>query len=199
MATSAYINNRKKYTRPQAIIWCDSYSFSGSTYVPSGNELEDFLILSDHNRKDIKVEQERIENRKRMINGTMRSYHVADKTKYSWSWDMLPSRGYTQEPSFTSLGGLERTQNPDPVLGIQTLPLLYTADGGAGGSDLLKWYEDHRGPFFMLMAYDKSQYSNLNSYTEVFEVYFSSFNYEVVKRGLTSHDFWNISVNLEEV
>jgi hypothetical protein len=199
MATSTYIANRKKYTRPQAVIWCDDYTFSGSTYVPTGDELDDFLILSDHNRKEIKVEAERIENRKRMVNGTMRSYHVANKIKYSWSWDMLPSRGFSSAPSFTSIGGLDRTQNPDPVLGIQTVPLLYTADGGAGGSDLVKWYEDHKGPFYMLLSYDKDQYSNLNSYSEVSHVYFSNFTYDVVKRGLATHDFWNISVNLEEV
>lgn len=199
MATTTYLAGRKKYTRPQAVVWCDDYSFSGSTYVPAGNEFDDFIILSDHNRSEIKVESDRIENRKRMINGTMRSYHVADKIKYSWNWSMIPSRGFSSAPTFSSGGALTRTQNPDPVLGIQTVPLMYTADGGAGGSDLLEWYENHKGPFYMLLSYDKQKYSTLNSYTEVAQVYFASFSYDVSKRGLTSHDFWDISMTLEEV
>ena len=199
MATSTYLAGRKKYTRPQAVVWCDDYSFSGSTYVPNGNEFEDFIILSDHNRSEIKVESDRIENRKRMINGTMRSYHVADKIKYSWNWSMIPSRGFSSEPTFSAGGALQRSQSPDPVVGIQTVPLMYTADGGAGGSDLLEWYENHKGPFYMLLSYDKQKYSNLNSYTEVAQVYFASFSYDVSKRGLTSHDFWDISMTLEEV
>lgn len=199
MATTTYLAGRKKYTRPQAVVWCDDYSFSGSTYVPNGNEFEDFIILSDHNRSEIKVESDRIENRKRMINGTMRSYHVADKIKYSWNWSMIPSRGFSSEPTFSAGGALQRSQSPDPVVGIQTVPLMYTADGGAGGSDLLEWYENHKGPFYMLLSYDKQKYSNLNSYTEVAQVYFASFSYDVSKRGLTSHDFWDISMTLEEV
>lgn len=200
MATATYIGNRKKWTRPQAAIWCDDYSFSGATYIPDGNEYTDFLILSDHNRSEINISAERIENRKRMINGTMRSYHVSDKVKYSMNWDMLPSRGYSEEPSFTSIGGLEREiETPGTVLGIQTTPLLYTADGGAGGSELLDWYENHKGPFYMLLSYDKDRYGPLTGYTEVKHVYFASFSHDVVKRGLTTHDFWNISISLEEV
>lgn len=199
MATTTYLAGRKKYTRPQAVVWCDDYSFSGSTYVPNGNEFEDFIILSDHNRSEIKVDSDRIENRKRMINGTMRSYHVADKIKYSWNWSMIPSRGFSSEPTFTAGGALQRSQSPDPVVGIQTVPLMYTADGGAGGSDLLEWYENHKGPFYMLLSYDKQKYSTLNAYTEVAQVYFASFSYDVSKRGLTSHDFWDISMTLEEV
>lgn len=201
MATSTYLNNRKKYVRPQAIIWCEDYSFSGSTFVPSGTEFDDFIILSDHNRKDLEIDNERIETRKRMVNGTMRSYHVADKQKISWSWDMLPSRGFSSEPNIDSTtGALQRSvEPPGQVLGIQTTPLLYTADGGAGGSDLLEWYENHKGDFYMLLAYDKDKYSNLTTYSIALHVYFSSFKYDVVKRGLNSHDFWNVSVSIEEV
>ena len=52
-------------------------------YVPDNSEygsdsgIEDFIVLSDHNRQPITFGMQRIENRKRMINGTMRSYHIA--------------------------------------------------------------------------------------------------------------------------
>jgi hypothetical protein len=83
----------------------------------------------------------------------------------------------------------------------------YTSDGGAGGVDILDWYETHKGPFWMFLAYDKytnfdnteDPYAHLNKYNQVIQVYISDFSYTVVKRGATNHDLWNISVTLEEV
>jgi hypothetical protein len=128
----------------------------------------------------------------------MRSYHIADKLTMSVSWNMLPSRGYSGLPNFNSTTGVS------PSEGSTT---EYTADGGAGGVELLDWYETHQGPFFMYLAYDKYtnlegqtyEYSGLNRYNQIIEVYFADFNYSVVKRGATNHDLWNISVTLEEV
>jgi hypothetical protein len=141
---------------------------------------------------------QRIEQRQRTINGRMRSYHIADKLTMSVSWNMLPSRGYSGLPNFNSTTGVS------PSEGSTT---EYTADGGAGGVELLDWYETHQGPFFMYLAYDKYtnlegqtyEYSGLNRYNQIIEVYFADFNYSVVKRGATNHDLWNISVTLEEV
>ena len=194
MVNSTYIQNSFAYTRPQAVAWADSYTLSGGLFIPDGNtEGEDFLILSDHNRSEINFTKQRIENKQRMISGTMRSYHIADKTNVSWSWEMLPSRAFSGDPGFDSSG-------------LQTYSAEeYTADGGAGGVDLVKWYESHQGSFFMFLAYDRydkfdvAPYSHLQQYNEVLEVYFSDFDYSVVKRGFTTHDFWNISVSVEEV
>ena len=50
----------------------------------------------------------------------------------------------------------------------------------------------------MLLSYDKGDaYGDVYRYTRWVNVYFSAFSYDVVKRGIT--DFWNISVDLEEV
>jgi hypothetical protein len=57
----------------------------------------------------------------------------------------------------------------------------------------------------MLLAYDKYNefnvlpYQHLNEYNEVVQVYFSSCESSIIKRGGTNHDLWNISVTLEEV
>jgi hypothetical protein len=79
----------------------------------------------------------------------------------------------------------------------------YTSDGGAGGVDLLDWYETYTGSFWLFLSYDK--YTNLNNerdrlseYSEVLEVFCSGFEYSVEKRGSSNHDFWNISLSLEE-
>jgi hypothetical protein len=169
-----------------------------STAETDPNLLDQFIILSDHNRGDMQFNTQRIEQRQRTINGRMRSYHIADKLTMSVSWNMLPSRGYSGLPNFNESSGVS------PSEGSKT---EYTADGGAGGVELLDWYETHQGPFFMYLAYDKYtnldgqnyEYTGLNRYNQIIEVYFADFNYSVVKRGATNHDLWNISVTLEEV
>jgi hypothetical protein len=161
--------------------------------VPGGTELEDFIILSDHNRGEIAIGQDRIENRKRMINGTMRSYHIADKLNISLDWEMLPSRSHSNNPNFNAYG--------NAASGLTE----YTADGGAGGVDIVSWYESNPGSFYMFLSYDKPQnfslnvYENLDKYSDVLEVFISDFSYNVVKRGGTNHDLWNVSISLEEV
>ena len=211
MATSAYLTGRRRYTRPQGILWSNNAgTLSNGLYVPTGvevgasttetdpNLLDQFIILSDHNRGDMQFNTQRIEQRQRTINGRMRSYHIADKLTMSVSWNMLPSRGYSGLPNFNATTGVS------PSEGSTT---EYTADGGAGGVELLNWYETHQGPFFMYLAYDKYtnldgqayEYTGLNRYNQIIEVYFADFNYSVVKRGATNHDLWNISVTLEEV
>jgi hypothetical protein len=159
--------------------------------VPVGK----FLILSDHNRKDISFKPQRIEKRERMINGRMRSYHIADKLTISTSWDMLPSRAFSLNPQFNNATGAATG------LGTQ-----YTVDGGAGGNELLDWYNSHTGSFYVFLAYDNKsnfettgQYGHLAEYNEVVEMFISSFEYTVNKRGGSTYDFWNVSVTLEEV
>ena len=195
MANLAYLANRKKYTRPQAVIWMDS-TVDLSNIDISGTEYQDFLILSDHSRSDISFATQRIENRQRMINGTMRSYHTADKLQISWSWSMLPSRSFNKDPQFNAQGIISASGS---------IPIDYTVDGGAGGREILQWYNDHPGAFYMMLSYDtynnvsnQDQYNQLSKYNQVIPVYFSSFEYSIVNRGATNHDLWNISVELEE-
>jgi hypothetical protein len=83
----------------------------------------------------------------------------------------------------------------------------FTSDGGAGGLEILDWYNSYKGSFYVYLAYDKytnfaddeNKYSKLGQYNEIIEMYISSFTYSVEKRGSSNHDLWNISVSLEEV
>jgi len=208
MATSTYMQGRKEYARPQGILFSKNSGTlaANGTYVPNGNEFgesgtldanADFLILSDDNRGPIDFKTTRIENRKRMINGRMRSYHVADKLTINLSWNMLPSRSYFGNPNFNATTGVsDKTES-------------CTSDGGAGGVEILRWYENNPGPFWMFLSYDKysnfdndgnvNRYTHLGEYSQVVEVYISSFDYSVEKRGARTDDFWNISISLEEV
>ena len=195
MVSSAYLSARKKWIRPQAIIFSNN---SGGILdgVPqiSGTEREDFIILSDHNRSDISFSTNRLENRKRMVNGHMRSYHIADKMSVSFSYSLIPSRSFDGDPEFNTSG-----------IATDLSLTEYTADGGAGGAELLDWYSSNPGSFYMFLSYDKPQnfstnpYDNLSKYSDELEVFVSDFSYNVIKRGGTNHDLWDISISLEEV
>jgi hypothetical protein len=190
----AYFSGRKKYIRPQAVIFSNnSGGIIGGVPQIIGIEGEDFIVLSDHNRSDISFSTNRLENRKRMVNGHMRSYHIANKVNISFSYNLLPSRSFSGEQSFSASGQY-----------VSNL-VEYTADGGAGGAELLDWYESNPGSFYVFISYDKPQsptgknYEKLHKYSDVLEVFFSDFSYNVVKRGQTNHDLWDVSIALEEV
>ena len=116
----------------------------------------------------------------------MRSYHIADKMEISFSYSLLPSRSFSGSQSFTASGQY-----------VENL-VEYTADGGAGGAELLEWYSNNPGSFYMFLSYDKLE-NNLSNYSDVLEVFISNFSHNVVKRGGTNHDLWDISISLEEV
>jgi len=238
--TQAYMAGRKKYSRPQAVLLADnsgtivSYTDPNTNqtanfHIPLGYEYgnaagEDptFIILSDDNRSPINFSNTRLEKRERMINGRMRSYHIADKLNIDVSWNLLPSRAFTTNPEFGSSGtptGLVTSTDHDNNQATATKTVKpygspfykdqqYTTDGGAGGVDILDWYRNHQGPFYVYLAYDNYKnftsddpYANLDKYNEVIEVYFSRFDYTVERRGSvgTGYDFWNITMSLEEV
>ena len=81
MASRSYILGRQKWSRPQAMLWSDSPgTISDGLWVPTGYEKlsnetgltqsqldNSFIILSDHNRGEITMGTQRIEQRKRMI------------------------------------------------------------------------------------------------------------------------------------
>jgi hypothetical protein len=212
MATAGYLTGRKRFQRPQAVLWSDNAgTLVDGLYVPNGYEvganvpeetdpslIDQFLILSDHNRGEISFQNQRLEQRQRTVNGRMRSYHIADKINISWSWSMLPSRSFYQNAEFNTTTGISPYQNNTQE---------FTADGGAGGVEILDWYQNHTGPFWMYLAYDKysnfgddnAAFGHLAQYNQIVQVYFADFNYSVVKRGGNNFDLWNISVTLEEV
>lgn len=224
MATSRYLygvdsnTGRKKYQRPQAILFSENAGIiSNGAYVPLGYEVgvdnetiadsspkNSFLILSDDNRKALDFGSIRIEKRERMINGRMRSYHIADKSTLSVSWDMLPSRSFSSVANFSAISGRSENTNSGQPGSSDT---SYTTDGGAGGVEILDWYNEHKGSFWVFLAYDNyknfgdgsSAYSKLGIYNDVVEMFITDFSYSVVKRGGSNHDLWNISITLEEV
>lgn len=215
MATANYMSGRQKYGRPQAMLFANNPgTVIDGKIVPDGIEFEDFIILSDDNRDPISFSTERIETRERMINGRMRSYHIADKISISTGWKNLPSRSFAGSPDFSEAGisslttssGIRVLDDGEYV----TLPKqFFTTDGGAGGVELLNWYNNNVGSFWVYLAYDNyqnfdadysvNQRNRLAQYNQVVEVLFTDFSYTVEKRGSATHDYWNIDIDLEEV
>lgn len=72
--------------------------------------------ITDHNRQPLEISSEMIENRKRMANGTLRKYSVAEKKKFSTSWDMLPG---------------DSDHTVDRYWGAKQMQALYIANQGA--------------------------------------------------------------------
>jgi len=232
--TKAYMVGRKKYQRPQGLILANNpgYVTDGSR-IPEGDEFKDFIILSDDSRQGINITPTRIEKRERTVNGRMRSYHIADKVVISTSWNNLPSRAFNVEPEFQKLEGEELEIPTGKVTNlVKTVDVngderpvnsfgspyfkdqQFTSDGGAGGVEILDWYNNNQGSFWVYLAYDnyknlsddvvnneivKTKYQKLSSYADVVEVFFGSFDYNIQSRGGTNNDYWNISLSLEEV
>lgn len=208
MATETYIGGRKQYGRPQALLFSDNQgTISNETFLPSGDEFLDFIILTDDNRESCSISIERIEQRERMINGRMRSYHIADKKKLQVKWNMIPSRAF-EIPGIEVFD--ENGNWDDTTLTISGGRLLsserFTTDGGAAGVEMLKWNKEHPGSFWVYVAYDnydllegfEDVYVHLAKYNERLEMYFEDFSFEVVKRG-PRFDYWNVSLSLVEV
>ena len=60
--------------------------------LPRGSILAfDGNALTEHNRGNLNVDIDRIESAERMANGSMRKYVIADKKRWSVSWDGCPS------------------------------------------------------------------------------------------------------------
>jgi len=117
--------------------------------------------LTDHNRAPVGVQVERIEEKVRMANGTMRKYIVADKHTFSLSWTDLP-------------------HSKD-----------YTVDGFWGGREIINFFNSQSGPFNLVLTNGDGI---INTYSVLFA---SGPQREVKKRGF--YDFWDLSIELEEV
>lgn len=177
---------------------------SARKWLPEGVDGEDFIILSDHNRSSAQFSIERIGARKRMINGKMRGYHVADKLSLTLSWEDLPSRAFSDKFGYSVYSS---ESNADGHI------KKFTADGGAGGMEMLDWYNSRVGSMWVFTSFDGianrgvPDHVSSQGYGRIYEMFISNFDYEVNKRSrgwnsggnVYTHDLWNVSMTLEEV
>jgi hypothetical protein len=128
-----------------------------------------FNKVTEHNRSDLGISIERIEQVTRTSNGTLRKNYITDKRRFSASWTMLPS--------------------------YRTL----TVDGAWGAEDIRSFYLSDEGKtsFRIRINLAKAGTDQTSSGYEEYTVVFGGCNFSVVKRGLQPH--WNVSIELEEV
>lgn len=178
---------QKYWLRPSMIVFSDTEPTGASTNWTLGSN---YLYLSDDSREPVQVSFERIETRNRMIDGTMRSYFIADKRTFSTSWSDFPSR---KAPSTDSLNRGYGTK----FIGDSSLTNI------AAGQELLNWYNTYKKDFWMLLVYDAPILSaSINiaptsGWAEKIHVFFEDFNFTVTKRG-QYHDLWNVDMTLVE-
>lgn len=141
------------------------------------------IKVTDHGRSPLSENIERIENRQRMADGTLRRYTVAKKRSWSCSWKNIPS-------------------DNDVAGGMKTV------DGGMAGDDIENWVRDTDGIFRMILRRGSAvdmvapnpaegliPYNDGNFY--IVNVMVTEFDKEVTKRGRV--DLWDLSITLEEV
>lgn len=142
-----------------------------------------FRKVTDHNRSELNESTERIENKQRMADGTLRRYSVTKKRTWSADWTMIPSTN-------SKANGIT------------------TADGGWAGEDVENFHNITDGAFRMILRRGSAQgktaptpadsalpYRDSDFY--IVKVMISDFSKSVVKRGIV--DFWDMSITLEEV
>lgn len=171
---------RTTWVRPTLMIFGDSAPTTSDPNTGIWDLGTNFFYLSDDNRSNVQISLERIEYKKRMINGRMRSYYVADKKSFSVSWQDLP----------TSASAVSEYRIPTT-----------NRSKIASAKQMLDWYEDHPGSFYLTLVYDNNESSEsvpLKYRLEYYNVFFESFSYSIRRRG-AQHDFWDLSMTLVEV
>ena len=130
-------------------------------------------FMTDHNRQPVQESNEKIENAKRMANGLMRKYVIANKKSFSVSWTMIPG------------------------LSSQTV------DGYLGAIALRDLYINNYGKSMTLSLYAGSISSAtrakglLPAATNTYTVFINDFNATINKR-LGDVDYWDASISFEE-
>ncbi len=143
--------------------------YARDLYANPADTTKDWIKLTEHNRSDISITPERIEQTQRMGNGTLRKFFVADKKQFTVSWNMLPgTRGYT-------------------------------VDGQWGALDLIEFYNSSEGQstFDIRLNFAKSGTSQESTGYEQYTVSCTSFTATLVRRGLVP--FYDISMSMEQV
>lgn len=173
----------KKWLKPALIVFSNTEPTGTGTNWTLGS---DYLYLTDDGRDSVQIEPRRIESRQQMINGRTRSYYVADKRIFSTSWSNIPSR------SREGATGGDRKYISEYEKRAEGFSIKYGA-----GQDIKKWYDTYTGSFWMLLIYDGTFSSGVSASVEKYEVFFDSFNFDIVKRG-QFNDLWNVSISLAE-
>ena len=133
-----------------------------------------FRRVTEHNRQEFSLGNNRLEQSVRMANGTLRKYVVADKKTFNLSWTMLPSY---------------RNLTVDGAWAAEDLKTFYESQAGQ------KQFDIKINSSFSSTTIENEALSidNINTFTVVF----TNCNFSIIKRGLQT--FWNVDISMEQV
>lgn len=157
-----------------------AYALDSAIHVSLDNST--WYKLTDHNRQEVKVTPQLIENEARMANGRLRKYVVAQKNKISTSWSFIPSK--------TSL----------------------TVDGNKSSAWLESFYKSNVGiPVYVKVISSEidpdasingipsdSNFKSSSTGSKVYTAFISDFNSTTIKRTTTS-DYVDMSIEFTEI
>jgi hypothetical protein len=143
--------------------------YARDLYADPSDTTKSWIKLSEHNRSEIGITPQRIQQSTRMSNGTLRKFFVADKKEFSVSWSMLPGTR------------------------------IYTVDNYWGALDLIEFYNSSEGQstFDIRLNFAKDGTNQEASGYEQYTVSCTSFNATLLKRGEVP--FYNVSMTMEQV
>lgn len=146
--------------------------------------------LSDHNRSEIKIDYEVIENSKRMANGKTRKYVVANKKTVSTSWNFFPTTDsyLVDYSSYTKAAAWMKAFYEANVFQPVYIKLIYASETVPSQNNI---------PSTLTYA---DSYATTG---ETLSVYMTNFSYTVSKRsapaGTTGNDFVDIDIEFTEI
>lgn len=127
------------------------------------------LTLSDHSRSPLTIDYEVIESALRMADGTMRRQIISKKKIFSCSWTSLPT--------------------------ITTM----VADSKANAGLVRDFYEKYcYKPMTLSLFHYRNGRASESLYKEEHSVFWTYFNYEIVKR-YKNYDYWDVSAEFTEI
>ena len=112
------------YKGASTVVPGQSYNLSTSTtngLVYATKDTVAWRRVSEHNRSEFTLGNNRIEQQARMANGSMRKYFIADKSTFNLSWSMLPSF---------------RNETVDGAWGAEDIKEFYESTAGQGQFDI---------------------------------------------------------------
>lgn len=110
--------------------------------------------LTDHNRSELAISPDRIENKKRMANGTLRTFFVAQKRSFKTSWEDVPR---------------DDNQTVDGFMGVDSMKDFY--DLHKGSFEIVLTRADNSTEIVLVM-FDSFNYKlkKRSKYTELYDV-----------------------------
>lgn len=112
------------------------------------------MKVTDHNRSELSISPDRIENKRRMANGTLRTFFVAQKRSFKTSWEDVPR---------------DDNQTVDGFMGLESMKTFY--DNHKGSFEIILTRADNSTETVMVM-FDSFTYklNKRSKYTELWDV-----------------------------